>query len=204
MVKKKARELVLPIVHEIKEYTSDFLKNDEPRHSFVYPDYIKHNLKHQLRDYQKQSLYNLNYTQKDDHVASRFNQLLFHMATGSGKTDVMAADILYFYHEFGYQNFLFVVNTNAVIAKTRENMLNVQSPKYLFSQPISIDGIQIELREVTRFPTNSEPGVIYLRLTTIQTLANELNTPRENGLTYGDLEKQKLIIRLCPYNWCKF
>ncbi|GAA2845264.1 DEAD/DEAH box helicase family protein [Pediococcus damnosus] len=194
MAKKKARELVLPIVHEIKDYTSDFLKNDEPRHSFVYPDYIKHNLKHQLRDYQKQSLYNLNYTQKDDHVASRFNQLLFHMATGSGKTDVMAADILYFYHEFGYQNFLFVVNTNAVIAKTRENMLNVQSPKYLFSQPLNIDGMPIELREVTRFPTNSEPGVIYLRLTTIQTLANELNTPRENGLTYGDLEKQKLII----------
>lgn len=194
MAKKKARELVLPIVHEIKDYTSDFLKNDEPRHSFVYPDYIKHNLKHQLRDYQKQSLYNLNYTQKDDHVASRFNQLLFHMATGSGKTDVMAADILYFYHEFGYQNFLFVVNRNAVIAKTRENMLNVRSPKYLFSQPLSIDGETIELREVTRFPTNSEPGVIYLRLTTIQTLANELNTPRENGLTYGDLEKQKLII----------
>nr|WP_273710238.1 DEAD/DEAH box helicase family protein [Leuconostoc mesenteroides] len=102
--------------------------------------------------------------------------------------------MLYFYHEFGYQNFLFVVNTNAVIAKTRENMLNVQSPKYLFSQPLNIDGMPIELREVTRFPTNSEPGVIYLRLTTIQTLANELNTPRENGLTYGDLEKQKLII----------
>ena len=194
MAKKKARELVLPIVHEINDYTSDFLKNDEPRHAFVYPDYIKHNLKHQLRDYQKQSLYNLNYTQKDANVASRFNQLLFHMATGSGKTDVMAADMLYFYHEFGYQNFLFVVNTNAVIAKTRENMLNVQSPKYLFSQPLNIDGMPIELREVTRFPTNSEPGVIYLRLTTIQTLANELNTPRENGLTYGDLEKQKLVI----------
>lgn len=194
MAKKKARELVLPIIHEINDYTSDFLKNDEPRHAFVYPDYIKHNLKHQLRDYQKQSLYNLNYTQKDANVASRFNQLLFHMATGSGKTDVMAADMLYFYHEFGYQNFLFVVNTNAVIAKTRENMLNVQSPKYLFSQPLNIDGTPIELREVTRFPTNSEPGVIYLRLTTIQTLANELNTPRENGLTYSDLEKQKLII----------
>ncbi|WP_282579122.1 DEAD/DEAH box helicase family protein [Leuconostoc citreum] len=44
------------------------------------------------------------------------------------------------------------------------------------------------------FQKNSEPGVIYLRLTTIQTLANELQTPRENGLTYDDLEKQKLII----------
>lgn len=194
MAKKKARELVLPIIHEINDYTSDFLKNNEPRHAFVYPDYIKHNLKHQLRDYQKQSLYNLNYTQKDANVASSFNQLLFHMATGSGKTDVMAADMLYFYHEFGYQNFLFVVNTNAVIAKTRENMLNVQSPKYLFSQPLNIDGTPIELREVTRFPTNSEPGVIYLRLVNIQTLVNELEKPRENGLTYSDLEKQKLII----------
>lgn len=194
MAKKKARELVLPIVHEIKDYTSDFLKNDEPRHSFVYPDYIKHNLKHQLRDYQKQSLYNLNYTQKDANAASRFNHLAFHMATGSGKTDLMASDILYLYHEFGYQNFLFVVNTNAVIAKTRENLLNVKSPKYLFSQPLSIDGMPIELREVTRFPTNSEPGVIYLRLVSIQTLVNELEKPRENGLTYSDLEKQKLII----------
>ena len=194
MVKKKARELVLPVVTEIQHYTSDFLRNDESRHNFVFPDYIKNNLKHRLRDYQKQALFNLNYTQKDDNVVSRFNQLLFHMATGSGKTDVMDANILYFYREFGYQNFLFVVNTNAVIAKTRENMLNVQSPKYLFSHPLNINGTTIELREVTRFPTNSEPGVIYLRLTTIQTLANELNTPRENGLTYEDLAKQKLIL----------
>lgn len=194
MSKKKARELVLPIINEIEKYSSDILRNDEERQSFRYPEYIKNNLKHRLRDYQKQSLYNLNYTQKDDNVDSRFNQILFHMATGSGKTDVMAADILYLYHEFGYQNFLFVVNTNAVIAKTRENMLNTQSPKYLFSYPVNIDGTNIELREVNQFPINSEPGVIYIRLTTIQTLANELNTPRENGLTYEDLAKQKLII----------
>lgn len=194
MAKKITRQLVLPIIQEIQNYSHDFLKNDEPRHNFTYPDYIKNNLKHQLRDYQKESLYHLNYTQKDDHVTSRFNQLLFHMATGSGKTDVMAADILYFYQEFGYQNFLFVVNTNAVITKTRENMVNTQSPKYLFSQPLSVDGLNVQVKEVHQFPKNPEPGVIYLRMTTIQTLANELNTPRENGLTYEDLAKQKLII----------
>lgn len=194
MAKKKTRKIVLPIINEITDYSSDILKNDEERHNFRYPDYIKNNLKHELRGYQKQSLYNLNYTQKDSNSDNRFNQLLFHMATGSGKTDVMAADILYFYHEFGYKNFLFVVNSNAVIAKTRENMLNPQSPKYLFSQSINMDGMNVELREVNRFPTNSEPGVIYIRLTTIQTLANELNTPRENGLTYEDLAKNKLII----------
>lgn len=194
MAKKKTRELVLPVIDEIHDYSSDFLKNNEERHTFDYPDYIKNNLKHQLRDYQIQSLYNLNYTQKDPNVTSRFNQLLFHMATGSGKTDVMAANILYFYHEFGYQNFLFVVNTNAVIAKTQENLFNPQSPKYLFAQPLSIDGVNIELQEVRQFPSNSEPGVIYLRLTTIQTLANELTAPRENSLTYEDLAKQQLII----------
>lgn len=194
MAKKKTRQLTLPIIDEINDYNSNLLKKEEERYRFNYPEYLKNNLKHSLRDYQKQSLYNLNYTQKDPDVTSRFSQLLFHMATGSGKTDVMAADILYFYHEFGYQNFLFVVNTNAVIAKTRENMLNQQSPKYLFSQPLNIDGIRIEIREVTRFPINSEPGVIYLRLITIQTLANELSTPKENGLTYDDLAKQRLII----------
>lgn len=194
MVKKTSRELKLSVLEEIENYSRDLFKNDEERHQFAYPDYIKNNLKHSLRDYQKQSLYHLNYTQKDDNADSRFNQLLFHMATGSGKTDVMAADILYFYHEFGYQNFLFVVNTNAVISKTRENMINTQSTKYLFSQPLSINGTRLILREVNQFPVNQEPGVIYIKMTTIQSLSNELSSPHENGLTYEDLEKHKLVI----------
>lgn len=44
------------------------------------------------------------------------------------------------------------------------------------------------------FPKNPEPGAIYLRLTTIQTLSNELGEGRENSLTYGDLAKQKMVI----------
>ncbi|MEA7548724.1 hypothetical protein ONK29_25220, partial [Salmonella enterica subsp. enterica serovar Anatum] len=41
--------------------------------------------------------------------------------------------------EFGYQNFIFFVHTDAIIQKTRENLLNPQSPKYLFSHELEID-----------------------------------------------------------------
>ncbi|WP_244478681.1 DEAD/DEAH box helicase family protein, partial [Enterococcus cecorum] len=44
--------------------------------------------------------------------------LLFNMATGSGKTMVMASLMLYLYEEFNYQNFIFLVNTDAIIKKT--------------------------------------------------------------------------------------
>lgn len=116
------------------------------------------------------------------------------MATGSGKTDVLAALILYLYTEFTYHDFLFVVNTNAVVAKTYDNLLNTASPKYLFSQPLTIHGQRIELRSVTRFPSTPEDGVIYLRLTTIQTLTNELSETKENSLTYDDFKAHKLVV----------
>ncbi|MDC7964706.1 DEAD/DEAH box helicase family protein [Salmonella enterica] len=52
----------------------------------------------------------------------------------------MAGTILYLFKEFGYQNFIFFVHTDAIIQKTRENLLNPQSPKYLFSHELEIDG----------------------------------------------------------------
>ena len=49
--------------------------------------------------------------------------LLFNMATGSGKTLIMAGLILYLY-EKGYRNFLFFVNSTNIIEKTKDNFLN--------------------------------------------------------------------------------
>ncbi len=59
--------------------------------------------------------------------------LLFQMATGSGKTLIMAGLILYLY-EKGYRHFLFFVNRNIIIQKTKENFSNANSSKYLFYQ----------------------------------------------------------------------
>lgn len=119
---------------------------------------------------------------------------MFNMATGSGKTDVMAATILYYYKEFNYTNFLFISNTTAVVDKTRDNFLNTSSSKYLFSAPINIDGEIIDLKAVEAFPVNQESNTIYLKLTTVQSLSNELNDPQENSLTFNDLRKHKIII----------
>lgn len=191
------KKIELPLLQEIEDFYKDIFRQDDPRRSFGIPrlpEYIRLNLKHDLRAYQESSIRNLNYTQKDSNANSRFNQLLFHMATGSGKTDVMATLMLYMYHEMGMQNFLFVVNTNAVVAKTRENLVNNSSPKYLFSPNLMIEGEKLEIREVRRFPTRPEKGILYLRLTTVQALANELSSYRENGLTYEELAGQKLVI----------
>ena len=72
------------------------------------------------------------------------SQLLFHMATGSGKTLIMAGIIIYLYKK-GYRNFLFFVNSTNIIEKTRDNFLNPSSPKYLFSDVVSISGKQIRI-----------------------------------------------------------
>lgn len=186
------RKIELPLVNLLEgKRRIDLLSNEKP---FIIPEYIKDNLKHQLRPYQNQALVNLDWTQHQSSADDQYNQLLFNMATGSGKTDVLAALILYCYTEFAYHNFLFVVNTNAVVAKTYDNLLNTASPKYLFSQPLTIHGQRIEIRSVNRFPNTPEDGVIYLRLTTIQTLTNELSETKENGLTYDDFRNHKLVV----------
>lgn len=194
--KKVTKKLEFPLIESIDNALNRFFDPDHPEApttALELPTYLQDNLKHHLRPYQKQALLHLAWTlQQPDTI--QYRQLLFNMATGSGKTDIMAAIILYLYAEKGYHNFLFVANTNAVVAKTQDNLLNSAAEKYLYQMPITIKGEHLEIKAVTRYPEFPEVGVIYLRLTTIQTLTNELSSPRENGLTYEALARQKLII----------
>lgn len=88
------------------------------------PDYIVDNLKHNLRSYQVAALQNLDRTLRMENADQLYNQLMFNMATGSGKTDIMAAVILYMYKRWGYQCFLFTVSSNAIVNKTYDNLIN--------------------------------------------------------------------------------
>lgn len=185
---KKENLKPFPTLEKAKEEVNSFL-NQLPN---LY--YIDENLKHTLRRYQQSALLYLNWSQKQVDANEKYNQLMFNMATGSGKTDVMAAVILYLFKEFKYTNFLFVSNTTAVVDKTKENFLNTVSAKYLFSAPINIDGERIDIKSVESFPINQEPNTIYLKLSTVQSLSNELNDPQENALTFDDLEKHKIVI----------
>lgn len=159
------------------------------------PQYIYDNLHHHLRPYQEQALRHFIYTQKSNTADIAFNHLLFHMATGSGKTLVLAATILYLFKEHNHQNFIFFVNSDAIIKKTYDNLTNTGSPKYLFTTDgIKIDGENISIQVVDTFPLIPADNTIYLKLTTIQKLHMDLTNPKENCLTYESLEDIKVVL----------
>lgn len=159
------------------------------------PDYIVDNLKHNLRSYQVAALQNLDRTLRMENADQLYNQLMFNMATGSGKTDIMAAVILYMYKRWGYQCFLFTVSSNAIVNKTYDNLINNYSIKYLFKDPIVIDGNIVTIKAVSgAYPTTLEKNTIYLHLESIQSLSNAIHAPSENQLTRESLAMHKLVI----------
>lgn len=165
------------------------------------PEYVKVNLRDELRHYQEEAFRRFQFMQDDSLLAGisdagfQRKKLLFNMATGSGKTMIMASLMLYLYKEFNYQNFIFLVNTDAIIKKTHENMLNSTSNKYLFNPSgIFIDGEQIVIQAVENFPAVKDKNTIYLKLTTIQKIHGELNKPKENGISLESLEEEDIII----------
>ncbi|RHZ37660.1 DEAD/DEAH box helicase family protein [endosymbiont GvMRE of Glomus versiforme] len=152
------------------------------------------NTKFKLRDYQKNAFrYFINYWENEKFLnSSDKHQLLFLMATGSGKTLMMAGLILCLY-EKGYRNFLFFVNSTNIIDKTRDNFLNDTSIKYLFNKSLFLDDKKITLQEVDNFQTTDNDN-INICFETIQGLHARLNTPRENSLTYEDFQDQKIVL----------
>ncbi len=119
-------------------------------------------------------------------------QLLFNMATGSGKTYLMAALMLDLYLR-GYRDFIFFVNSTNILEKTRDNFLNLGSPKYLFQPNIVLQGNLVRVREVSSF-VDSDPTAINIIFTTTQRLHADLNEPHENRLTFSDLEKLPVVL----------
>ncbi len=151
------------------------------------------NLSFPIRLYQERAFQLfLNYWENFDEKPSENSQLLFHMATGSGKTLIMAGLILYLYTK-GYRNFLFFVNNSNIIEKTRDNFLNQLSKKYLFAETLSFGDKRISINAVKNFQSVS-PDDINIVFSTIQGLHITLNTPSENSLSYDDFENQKIVL----------
>lgn len=118
--------------------------------------------------------------------------LLFHMATGSGKTVIMAGLMIYLYNR-GYRNFLFFVNSSTIIEKTKNNFTNTHSSKYLFAETIAIGEKRINIRVSENFEASQEKDITIV-FTTIQGLHARLNTPRENAVTYEDFIDKKIVL----------
>lgn len=158
------------------------------------PQYIKENLNptFELRPYQEAAFCNYITYFENPKIRQKPTQTLFHMATGSGKTLIMAGLMLYLYKQ-GYRNFLFFVNLSNIVRKTKENFLTQTSSKYLFAENLILDGERIKIKEVSNFQ-NIDENAINICFTTIQGLHSDMWTVKENSLSFDDFYGKKIVL----------
>ena len=146
----------------------------------------------QLREYQKEALGRFYFYCEEYKNKQRPLHLMFNMATGSGKTLIMAASILYFYQK-GYRNFIFFTRLGNLIQKTKANFLDPTSKKYLFADKIILQGREIKIKDVENFEgvNNEDINIIF---TTIANLHSRFNSSKENTITYEDFGEKKVVL----------
>ena len=163
--------------------------------SVDFPEIIKSGLskKISLREYQIDAFTNFAlYFDNDGLRKNKQVHTLFHMATGSGKTVIMAGLILYLYTK-GYRKFLFFVNQTNVLEKTIDNFINPLSNKYLFNDVVEYLGKKVKIKRVENFSGNVLDDDIEILFTTTQKLHMDLFEAKENSLTYDDFENNKVV-----------
>lgn len=158
------------------------------------PAYLKENLNpaFELRPYQESAFCNYITYFENPKLKQKPTQTLFHMATGSGKTLIMAGLMLYLYKQ-GYRNFLFFVNLSNIVRKTKENFLTQTSSKYLFAENLIIDGERIKVKEVSNFQ-NTDENAINICFTTIQGLHSDMWAVKENSISFDDFKDKKVVL----------
>lgn len=164
----------MAFLYETLNTASGFVPMDKTRFSLIEDNL---NPKFPIREYQIKSFSRFDYFLNNNFEGkpNKPTHLLYNMATGSGKTLVMAGLMLYLY-EKGFRNFLFFVNSNNIIKKTKDNFLNPQASKYLFNDKIVIDGKEVYIKETDTFESADDKN-INIKFTTIQQLHIDLMLP---------------------------
>ena len=177
----------MPFLYEQLDTLRDFGSYTE------IPPYIQENVnqRFELRPYQIGAFENFITYFENEKMCRKPTQTLFHMATGSGKTMIMAGLMLYLYKK-GYRNFLFFVNLSNIVNKTRENFLNALSNKYLFADEIRLNGERVQIKEVSNFQY-SDDDAINICFTTTQGLHSDMWTAKENALSDDDFANKKVV-----------
>ena len=159
------------------------------------PNFVVENLnpKFELREYQKEAFARFFYCLDGSYDNKEYPlHFLFNMATGSGKTLIMAGLILYLY-EKGYRNFIFFTRLGNIIEKTKDNFLNNLSSKFLFNNKILFKNKEIKINLVNNFD-NISLDDINIGFYTIGTLHNRLKEQRENTLTSEDFKNKRVAL----------
>lgn len=184
------------ILFEVIENERKAIKKYKPE-LLEMPEFTSKNLKYDFFEWQKSALENFlifdRMSEPDDFpdLKNKPTHLLFNMATGAGKTMMMAALILY-YFEKGYRHFLFFVNQNNIVDKTENNFIDPTHAKFLFKEKIMQGDTVIPIRKVETFSPHSDG--IEIKFTSIQKLHNDIHTERENQTTLADLHKLSLVM----------
>ena len=190
------------LIEDIKKGTQN------KKHLMDIPNYITDNLNKELREYQKMALlhyyelqnlkdYYIDYYKDEEKFLNNndnytLNHLMFNMATGSGKTLVMAALMLELYKQ-GYRNFIFFVNSRSILEKTKANFCDESSSKYLFAREINIGENRLKIKAINNF-NESEDDAINIHFATVQGLYSLFTNERENNLILDDLNNQKIVL----------
>jgi len=155
------------------------------------PAFISNNLKYEFFDWQKEAFEYFLLNENKKKTENKPTHLMFNMATGTGKTLLMASTILYYYQQ-GYRHFLFFVNQNNIVDKTENNFIENTHTKYLFKEKIVIDDKTIAIKKVDTFSDN--PQGIEIKFTSIQKLYNDIHLQRENQTTLDDLHSKNIVM----------
>jgi type III restriction enzyme len=178
---------------KIIDVNSELIKYRIPYEKLNIPTYISENLKYNFFEWQKDAIEKfLGFESvKEIKNPNTPTHLMFNMATGTGKTLVMASMILYYYKK-GYRHFLFFVNQNNIVDKTENNFIDSTHTKYLFKDKIVIDDETVQIKKVENFSDN--PQGIEIKFTSIQKLYNDIHLQKENKTTLEDLHKLNIIM----------
>lgn len=161
--------------------------------NYMIPDYITDNLHptKRLREYQENALKHFIFLYDRDRAKAK--HLLFNMATGTGKTLIMASVVLFLY-EKGYRNFLFLVHQIQIKDQAVKNFTDYKFEKYLFNpKGIKINGRNVTVKQAGSVEDTDRNGINFLFFST-SLLYNRLREDRENGLTAETFADNDVVI----------
>ncbi len=157
------------------------------------PEYITDNLRpsKRLRDYQIEALKHFIWLYEKDRILAK--HLLFNMATGTGKTLIMASCILYLYDK-GYRNFIFLVHRDQILKQAQKNFTDYKFGKYLFNpNGIKMNGRRVNITTLKSITETNKNDINFLFISQ-QTLINRLSEEKENSLTHDDFANNNIVI----------
>jgi type III restriction enzyme len=158
---------------------------------FTIPEYVTDNLSKTLREYQVIALKHFIWLYETDRA--RAKHLLFNMATGTGKTLVMASVVLYLYAQ-GYRNFLFLVHQIQIKDQALKNFTDYKFEKYLFNpKGVRINGRNVAVKE-TKSIADADRNAINFMFFSTSLLYNRLLEDKENGLTAQDFADNDVVV----------